>query len=107
MVVSCQLHAPAVLLRGKRLWYAFDRPQSRSGRCGKEKISCPSWESKPYRPARNLPIYLLFTRETDVGIGQENFPSLLKVSVVYLTLSLLHQYQLLYFQFLPHACIAP
>jgi hypothetical protein len=50
----------------------------------KRKISCPSWESKPYRPGRNLSLYLLFSHELDIGIGRENFPSTLKVPVVLL-----------------------
>jgi hypothetical protein len=43
MEVSGQLHAPATLPPGKKLWYPLDRrlggPQSRSGRGGEEKHS--------------------------------------------------------------------
>jgi hypothetical protein len=43
MEVSGQLHAPAAVPQGKRLWYPLDRwldgPQSRSGRAGEEKNS--------------------------------------------------------------------
>jgi len=44
--VSCQLHSPVALLRGKNIRYALDRrlgasPHSQSGRGGEEKYSQP------------------------------------------------------------------
>jgi hypothetical protein len=45
MEMSGQIHAPAALPQGKRLWYPFDRilrgPRSWSGRGGEEKNSQP------------------------------------------------------------------
>jgi hypothetical protein len=57
-MVSSQLHR-----RGNSPRYLFDKrlggPQSRSGRGGEEKNSCPSRESNPDRPARILVAYSL------------------------------------------------
>jgi hypothetical protein len=48
MEVSGQLHAPTALLLTKKTALLFGwklgGPQSRSGRCGKEKNPCPCWE---------------------------------------------------------------
>jgi hypothetical protein len=63
--MSGQLHALAILLRGKSPRYPLDRrlggthSGSRSG--GREKISLhyPCWESNPGRPVHNLVITLV------------------------------------------------
>jgi hypothetical protein len=50
MVVSDQLHAPAILPPGKEPRYQFDRlggPQSRSGRGGEERKSVPARNRTP------------------------------------------------------------
>jgi hypothetical protein len=50
----CQLHA-----RGKSPRYPLGGPQSCSGRCREEKISCPCRRSNHGRPARSPSLYRL------------------------------------------------
>jgi len=55
MDVSGEFDAPVALSPGRSTRYPSDTrlggSQSRSGRGGEEKNSCPCWESKPGRPS--------------------------------------------------------
>jgi hypothetical protein len=66
--VSVQLHAPAALPRGKSYRYPLDRrlggPQSRSGRCGEEKILHPTGTRIP----TPLVVQPVASRYTDYAI---------------------------------------
>jgi hypothetical protein len=55
MLVSCQLHTPAALPRGKSPRYPLDRrlggPQSWSGRCDEKNLALPGIEPGPSSPS--------------------------------------------------------
>jgi len=58
MEVSGQLHAPATLTPGNKLWYSLDwrvdKPLSQYRCGGEEKNLCPHWELKLGHPAHSL-----------------------------------------------------
>jgi hypothetical protein len=85
MEMSGQLHAPAALPPGKDPWHQLDRwlngPQSRSGRCGKEKIlHCR--ESNP-TPARRSSLCRLFYPDSTYIVSSVVINTMLDVTELF------------------------